>query len=92
MENIDKKVECHIFVKFGSEIIGKKIGEIVKKYGLKYLHRHDGFKPVMENKVENYNKHMKIKSCTIYKFEGGEKTFNKMVIDYNNLEIITDKN
>ena len=86
------KTNLHIFVKYGSSAIGMKIGDLESKYGLSYIHMHDGFKPTPENRVENYNKKMKIKPCALYKFNGLESQFNKLCSQHNNLEIITDQN
>ena len=92
MENIDEKIEYHIFVKYGSDMIDEKLGHIKKMFDLEYLHKHNGSKPKSENKNDHYNKNMKIKPCTIYKFRGSEKSFNKLMSSYKNLERITDKN
>ena len=94
-KTIDETVEkCtrHIFVKYGSSIIGEKIGNVEDEFKIKYIHMHDGCKPEVENRKENYNKNMKIKSCVIYKFDGDTKKFEALCKTYNNLEIITDKN
>jgi hypothetical protein len=82
----------HIFVKYGSSMIDEKIGKIEKISGLKYIHRHDGRTPSLENKVENYNRNMKVKQCTIYKFSGEEKKFHELLNSYTNLDIISDTN
>jgi hypothetical protein len=82
----------HIFVKYGSSMIDEKIGKIVKNFDLKYVHRHEGRTPKVENRFESYNRNMKVKPCTIYKFTGEEKKFNALLDKYSNLEIISDTN
>ena len=88
----EAKTAKHIFVKYGSSAIDVKVGRIEKKFGLDYIHRHDGNMPKIENKNESYNENMKIRAFTIYKFDGSEKSFSNLLKLYSNLEIISDKN
>ena len=94
-QTIDQTVEKyarHIFVKYGSSIIDEKIGNVEEEFGIKYIHMHNGCKPEVGNRKENYNKNMKMKACVIYKFEGNSKKFGALCKKHNNLDIITDKN
>jgi hypothetical protein len=86
-------IERHILVKYGSNIVDEPVGKIEKALGLKYIHLHDCTRiPTETNRNTVYNKKMKIRPCTIYKFSGTEKSINKLLSDYKNLEEITDKN
>lgn len=87
-----EKYSQHIFVKYGSSAINERIEKIEESCGLKYIHRHEGNKPRLENRNESYNGKMKIKACMIYKFEGRPSSFEKLFKTYNNLEIIADEN
>ena len=97
IENMVKTIEStlqqkHVFVKYGSSMINERIGEVEECTGIKYIHRHDGGKPKMENKAETYNKNMKIRPCVIYKLEGRKVNWKSLLNSYTNLEIISDKN
>jgi len=91
-KTIDEKIERHVFVKYGSEIIDEKIGNIEDAFELKYIHLHNGSKQKPDNRKENYNKKMKIKPGVIYKFRGTKLAFGRLCHEYGNLEIITDEN
>jgi len=91
-KTIDEKIERHVFVKYGSSAIDEKMKVIEKESGLKYVHLHDGSKPKATNRIENYNRNMKIKAGVIYKWRGTQKNFDYLVDHYSNLEIISDKN
>jgi len=91
-KTIEKIIERHILVMYGSSAIDEKMKVIEKESGLKYIHFHDGSKPKPENRIENYNGNMKIKAGVIYKWKGTQKEFDYLLKHYSNLEIISDKN
>ena len=78
------KYTKYLFVKPGSAIINRKIGELLKEFNVGYAHMYEG-NPREKEEIMNGHKNLKIKAGNTYTFTGKTQNLERLYSSFNNL-------